>query len=1039
MLQELMTLGEYRPITIMFVDLVGSTRIAREYSREEGREIILKFRRVVREAVERYGGHMARAFGDGLLIGFGHPRTHEDDAERALRAAQDIHSGLRTLAATEGIDYRTHIGIATDMVLVGDEAERMELQSDEYFGEGPILAKNLQDEAKSGETVICEATWQQVNHLFECDVLPDREFKNFDSRIDAYKVRAEISGATRLQRSNMRPRTKLVGRQDQLNVLMDKWAIARRGGLQIVTVSGEPGIGKTRLLSAHRQHPALGKHSTVVYKCLRHYERTPYFPFGTQMEVWLGIRSDDTHEKRLDKLQSRMGSILNATQIKVLASMFAPTPEGDKFLSALSEDAFHEHMLNVFVASMHGLTLDRPSLLHFEDAHWIDPSSMRLLREGLARVPDLPILLVVSHRSDYSPDFLPDQPSTEIRLRSLPPTQARSMIRAQPGSGELDEHAVDAIIESTQGVPLFIEHYTQMVLDGRVGAGTPPSSDKPSAVPEQIFGLLFEQLDDTGPDKGVALAATAIGRPFDTRLLAAAAGITPEETQPVVERLMQKGLLREARSDAELPYRFEHVLVQDAGYHSMVSRHRKTLHERIARHLADERPELAERDPELLAHQFREAGIHDSAVAMSLKVCERALSRFAYHEARIQAELALKLLRNLPQEEQPPLRMRLKLLSGIANSALRGYGDSETLDAFRDAFEIAADLGENRAFLRSAQGLFAAYQAHANYELAGSFGQQIREKIGARGSLLDSPYARATADRIQGSALIWQGAFRQAHETLKRALEQTAVQNGVDRVDTTAHQTIASLALVEAFLGNADSATELATKAIENAKLSGAPMAIGNAMLMACNVHQILRHPDAMSHAKALEAFALEQRMPFYTWGARSFIGVALYQDEERVEEGYDLLNEAWPKYQKTVARANQVFVCVERAEGCRLMGRHRDGLDAIEEGLRLMEEYGERNFEAELHRLNGALRIILGDNSKGALGSIKTAKEIAIRQGSRLFELRALVELAALSADGRIEADYIPELADLVEAWPPDGNSTDLKRAADLVSSMAQ
>lgn len=1038
-MQDLTTLGEYRPITIVFVDLVGSTRIARGYPHEQGREIILNFRRVVQEAVNRYDGHTARAFGDGLLIGFGHPRAHEDDAERALRAAQDIHAGLKTLSASDGIDYRTHIGIATDMVLIGDEAERIELQSDEYYGEGPILAKNLQDEAKSGETVICEATFQQIRNLFECEVLPDRDFKNFDEPINAYRVRKEFSGAARLQRSNMRARTKLVGRRDQLNALMDRWGAVRQDGLQVVTVSGEPGIGKSRLLSAHRQHPALGKHHTVVYKCLRHYERTPYFPFGAQMEVWLGIRSEDTNEQRMEKLQSRMGAILDTAQIRVIASMFAPSPEGDRFLSAMSEDAFHEQMIAIFVASMHGLTLDRPALLHFEDAHWIDPSSMRLFRDGLARIRKLPILLVISHRPETTPDFLGDLPHTAIRLQHLSAQQARSMVRAQPGGKEMDEHTIDRIVDTTQGVPLFIEHYTQMVLDGTVKTGSIPSSDEPTSVPEKIYSLLFEQLDDAGPDKGVALAATAIGRPFDTRLLAAAAGVTPEETQPVIERLMKKGLLREARSGTELPYRFEHVLVQDAGYHSMVRQHRKTLHERIARHLAEERPELAERDPGLLARQFREAGIHDRAIAMSLKVCERALSRFANYEARNHAEISLKLLSNLPVDEQPPLRMRLQLLFGIANSALRGFGDSETLDAFQDAFELAAEMGDNRVFLRAAQGLYAAYHAHANYELAGSFGHRIREKISAKGGSLDTQYARAVADHMQGSAMIWQGAFREAHERLSKALERTGSANGAARPNAAPHQTQASLALVEAFLGNAGSATGLARKAIESARKSGTPMAIGNAMLMACNAHQILRHPDALSHAKALETFAIEQRMPFYTWGARAFIGCALYQDENRVEEGYKLLNEAWPKFQKTAARANQVFVCVERAEACRLMGRYRDGLDAIQEGLRLVEEYGERNFEAELHRLNGALQIGMGGNSATAIDSIETAREIATRQGSRLFELRALIELAELSAAGRVETDFMGELAGLVREWPADGNSTDLKRATDLVTSMVQ
>lgn len=1028
--------GANRPITIAFIDLVGSTRIARGYSPDESQEIILKYRDAVEPAVERYGGYVARAFGDGLLVCFGHPHAHEDDPERALRSAAEAHLALKALSEEDGVTYRTHIGIATSLVLIGDEASRTRLQSDELFGEAPILAKNLQDLAGPSETVICETTWQRVREQFECEMLAPAWFKNYEEPVTAYRVQDEISGVRRLANANRRPSSNLLGRKSELDDLMDGWSSVRQNGLQVVALSGDAGIGKTRLLNAHRRHPALGRHHCLVYKCLTHYQKTPFFAFITQMELWMGIRADDSTETRLEKLRKHAAPMLDETLFATASALIAPTRAGDALLANLPEKAFHARVVEIFVTFMEHGARERPILVHFEDAHWIDPSSRRLLREGLPRIQDLPIQFVISHRCDFEPDFLPEDATRRLHLGALSGDAAREMVLAVPGADVLDAQTIDRIVSTTQGVPLFIEHYTRTILNGLRLTGKLPLADEPAPLPDQIYGLLFQQLDDAGPDRGVALAATAIGGSFDTELLAAAAGMNAEDTQPVIDRLIDQGLFAQSATDTDLAYRFTHAMVLEAGYHSLVKIHKKSLHERIAQYLDAERPELAERYPELLARQFRLAGIHDKAIEMYLQAGGRALARFANHEAVLHAERGIKLLPNLSDAARPWLEMQLHLLLGLADSALSGFGVARTLDAFRAAFDQSEALEDPRSFLRAAQGLYSAHFAHANYGEAGTIGRRIRSFAGKITDTRKLELAESMADRIEGSALIWQGEFSTARMLLERRFN--AIGSGAESPaqDPAAHQTLASLGLVEAFTGNAAKATRLAEDAIAAARERGTPMAIGNAMLMACNIHQILRHPNAASHAAALEQYAIEQNMPFYVWGARSFMGVALYQDEDRVEEGYLLLNEAWPEYQRTAARANQVFVCVERAEGCRLMRRPAAGLESIEKGLRLVETFGERNFEAELHRLRGVLLHDLGDNTGEATGVIETALQIARSQSSRLFELRALMDLGELAVQGRADPGYLTALADLLDTWPEDDSLPELARAAHILGA---
>ncbi|MEL6999351.1 MAG: AAA family ATPase [Pseudomonadota bacterium] len=998
--------GQFRPITVVFIDLVGSTRISRQLEREESRRIIKQFRNQVVAVVEAFGGTTERAFGDALLIGFGHPKAHEDDPERAVRASQAVHVALEDLSTAEGRTYQASIGIATDMILVGDERDRVALQSDEYFGAGPILASRLQDEAEPGQTIICEDTAKYVRPVFELDDLRGLELKNFDEPVDAYRVVREISRTARQIAADKGTQRDLVGRKSELDLLMDRWRLACETPGQIVLIEGKPGIGKSHLMSAQRNHQALGKHGLVIYRCLRHSSTTPFFPFITQSELWCGIRASDGPDTRIQKLSERFGHILDSSQFAILSAMIVSTKDGERLLSSLVPDVFHAKVVEIYLSTMRALCSSSPMLLHFEDIHWIDSSSRRLLDEVIPVLADLPLMLVLSYRSGAGVEPWQDRHVTHLELDPLPSTVTQELVRRLPGADTFDQDTVEHISDVSAGLPLFVEHYTSLVKD-LVKTGRPlPVFGDTADIPQQVFGLLFEQLDDTGSDRHVALAATAIGRPFDRDLLAAAAGLKADEASGAIERLIGQGLIVEAHSDSDLPYRMSHVMLQDAGYRSMLSGQREELHRRIAHYLENNRDDLVDLAPELLARQFSGAGFDGRAAEMFIEAGRKANARFAAKETADHARNGLGHLTKVAEPERSKLRMHLQFLLALAKSAKDGFGSAEALDAFTQSFELAEAAGDRRIFQRSAQGLFAAQQAHANFDMAASYGAHIHQLIAEGHPAADAKRGASLADHMIGVARTWQGRFAEARFHLRRGLdlsdgEMPQGDHGAPGTD----QSMVALALVEAFMGNEADALRLARQAIATARRSGSPMSIGNAMLMTCNLYQVLRHPDALSNARALEAYALEQRMPFYVHGARSFVGVALYQDPDRVREGYDLLNEAWPRFKETAARANQVFVCVERAEGCLQMKDYATGLLQIEEGFRLAETYDERNFEAELYRVKGALLLASGDNSEAPMTCLTTALEIATRQDAKLFEARARSDLAALAETGRIDA----------------------------------
>lgn len=1024
---------EKRQITVMFADLVGSIELSRTLDPEDVAALTVRYQLIVEAAAKRFGGHISRFVGDGVLVLFGWPEARENDPERAVRAALDIHAALADDALTDTVPLRCHIGIATGMVMVGDVAARNIAQSDAVFGETPNLAARLQTLAGPAETVISESTWRCVSDWFACRSTGQTNLAGFVEPVRSFRVMRPRDLSERLKRTDQPKPCRMIGRDAPLATLREKWNLAKSGKGQIAVVSGEAGIGKTRLMFEQRADDTLGPHTIVFYHCSPFHSHSALYPFITHTEHWCGILDTDSPTLRREKVAHRVGDNLSAEQFDLLMSVLAPTREHEAQFANTTEQDFWQGLFDIFLSNLKRYSKEAPVLMHFEDIHWIDPSSLKVVRSMIAAFAELPVLCVLSHRSDMRTDFLKGPHVTHLTLEGLEEEDARDLVDAVKGNDVLEPALVDGIVQQTNGVPLFIEECTAAIC--KSGMALPGTGSGAAPIPESLYDLLTQQLDGARPFKPLLLAGAVAGRVFDLEMVAHLTGLDLREAEEAARILIAQNLLLRDRTRDASSYQFRHALVREAAYRSLVKPRRLELHGQIASFLELHRPELATREPELLAWHFQQADLPVRAVSYWTAAAARYLRRFANREADQHARNGLTLLADVPEEGREVAELQLQSMRAMANRALRGYGAPDTIQALERAFELAEKLGDRKTFVRAGRGLFTSYQVLGDYQRAGAFGHRIAAK-------LDDNHANMVAHYIIGVPLTWRGRFHEASDALRKA-EAFGTAHLAEaeprRQDVAGIIQIGAMnALVEAYTGNGQVAMNEADRAIALARQTGQPLTLANAVHMACNVYQMLTHPDAMRIARDLEEVSDACGYPFYVASAKCHIGGALLQSGAYAD-GYDVLSQGWTELQATGNVASGAFVWAELAKGCHLLGRHDEGLEAIGRGLDCVETYDERNFEAELHRIHGLLQRDGAADPAAAEKAFRLAAHTAHAQGARLFELRALVELTALRKTQTDPAVHVrlAGLADqLAERMPASLAVPDIDQARKLCPS---
>ena len=662
--------AERRQVTVLFSDLVGSTALSARMDPEDLREVISTYQKCVAEVVRRFDGFIAKYLGDGVLVYFGYPRAHEDDAERAVRAGLELISAVS--AFNTSVPLQTRVGIATGLVVVGDLIGAGEAQERGIVGETPNLAARLQGVAESNTVVIAESTRKLLGNLFELQDLGAREVKGIAEPVRAWAALRPSSVASRFEALHTTGLTALVGREEELELLLRRWSKAKTGEGQVVLLSGEAGIGKSRLTATLLERLVGEPHTRLRYFCSPQHTDSAFYPVIGQMERAAGFVYDDTPQVKLNKLDAVLAQTSTSKQDAALFAEMLSLPNDGRYPSLeLTPEQRRQRTLEALTAQLARSARQRPVLMIVEDGHWIDPTSLEVFGRTVDRVKTLSALLIVTFRPEFDAPWAGRSHVTSLALNRLGERETATIIACLVGNKELPADVMAEIVERTDGIPLFVEEMTKAVLEAE-GEGAAQHTSVALAVPASLHASLMARLDRLGPAKEVAQIGAALGREFSHALLAAVVRKPEAELQSALDRLVATGLLFRQGVLPQVSYLFKHALVQDAAYGTLLREPRRALHARIAEALESQFTNIAESQPELLARHCTEAGLIEKAAGLWGKAGQRSLARAALVEGAEQIKRALDQIATLPTT--PALRgEEIKLEVAFANAlALTG-------------------------------------------------------------------------------------------------------------------------------------------------------------------------------------------------------------------------------------------------------------------------------------------------------------------------------------------------------------------------------
>ena len=716
----------------MFVDLVGSTALSARLDPEEMRKVLRAYQDTVAGEISRYEGHVAKFMGDGVLAYFGWPIAHEDDAERAARAGLAVTRSVAALQSPDGQTLAARIGIATGLVVIGDLVGSGEALERDVIGETPNLAARLQALAEPGQVVIAESTYRLLGRLFDVEDLGRRRLAGFGEPLRVLRVLGQSAAEDRFEALHGTGLVPLVGREQELALLLDRWERVGDGEGQVVLLSGEPGIGKSRLVRALRERLARETYTPLSHFCSPFHQTSPLYPVIDLLERGAGFARDDGPLEKLDKLEALIAAATRdvAGAAPLLAALLS-IPIADRYPPLeLSPEQQKQRTFEALVDQITGLAAHRPVLAVYEDVHWADPTTLELLELVIERVRTLPMLVLITCRPEFSPRWSGHAHLTLLTLSRLGRRQGTSMVEQLTGGKALPAEVLAQILARTDGVPLFVEELTKVVLESGLLV---EESDRyvligplpPLAIPATLHDSLMARLDRFAPVKQVAQIAACIGREFSYDLVSMTAPLSEDTLQDALKGLCASELVFCRGTPPNASYRFKHALVHEVAYRSLLRSRRQQLHARIAAVLEERFPQTAETNPELIGHHYAEAGLRDQAVVYFQRAGARALERSTYLEAISHLARGLELLEASPDTtERVQRELELQLALGSALMATRGYAAPEVEQAYVRARALCSHIGHTPQLFPVLHGLYRIYHVRGDLKAAQEVGEQ---------------------------------------------------------------------------------------------------------------------------------------------------------------------------------------------------------------------------------------------------------------------------------------------------------------------------
>ena len=1019
--------AERRQVTVLFCDLVESTELVNLLDPEDTGALLSRYRDACTNTVASFDGYVAKFMGDGVLAYFGYPQAKENAAENAVRSALALVAAVGQIKRPDGRAFQVRIGIATGLVVVGELIGSGAARERSITGDAPNLAARLQALAQPDAIIIGGPTRRLLGERFAYESLGEHKLKGFPAPAQVWRVLREVAVETRFAATRTERPGAFVGRKEESSLLLDRWQRAAQGQGQFVFISGEAGVGKSRLADTFVDLVAHERCYRVTCQCSPYHTNSALHPVIRHLERAAGFAPADGDAEKLDKLEAmlRGGGTDTVSSTSLVADLLSlPTTRYPPL--ELSPPQRKTATLAALVELLTGLARDAPVLLLLEDAHWIDPTTKELWTRLIDGIGGSRLLALVTARPEFASPWKESAAASSLELARLTHAEAVDLAAATAAPRLLEAAVLDDIVAKSDGIPLYVEELTKAVVE----SGTA----KQATVPATLQDSLMARLDRLGPAKEIAQVAAVIGQHFSQPLLAAVASCPAGELATSMNNLLEAELVYRRGQNGEASYSFKHALVRDVAYDNLLRSRRQQLHERVSEVLLKNFAPLAESEPELLAHHFHQAALWDAACTYRERAGDRALSRSSYTESVAHFSEALaEAAQILQTSERRRRELGLLLKLGPPVTIIKGPQSPEVEDLYRRACEHAVALEDEAALFKGTWGLW--YNANIGRRLDRARDRSEELMVLGRKSndedlLLEAFHCRWSTAQFRGDM---QTAF-------------DASQEGMRRYDCAKHAWMGPVfgghdpgvcayqvqAIAHAIFGRCAESARFQQQAIDLAEALGQVSNRGIALIGATTAAQIASDYAALIHYSDV-AIALADKYGLPPLHAHaSFMRGSALAFHSDLETGVAAMEAQF-------ARASAVgpflrFYAGVLADGQQRLGRIDAALEVVRRALETVTEPGVGFFVSELHRIQGLCLLCQG-NADEAIGALRTAVEIARTQSATLLELRAAMSLARAAIAQRRPGEDIHALRQLCASLPSLFDAQDLREASELLS----
>ncbi|WOH69411.1 AAA family ATPase [Bradyrhizobium sp. BWA-3-5] len=996
--------GERRHLSVMFCEMVHSTAIAARLDPEDMRALIGAYHGCIAEVIGHYSGTIARYMSESALIYFGFPQAHEDDAERAVRAALaliDAVASIQNVAET----LQIRIGIATGTVLLPELLIEKTLAEREVVGETPNLAARLQAMAEPGTVLICASTRRLTQATFCYRDLGLVALKGWTQPLQVYQVQGTSGVESRFEATHTAKLPPLFGREEEIELLLRRWRQATFDGGRMVTLTGEPGIGKSHIALALNERIQGESHITLRYFCSEHHTHSALFPFINQLERAAEFERGDSPQERRSKLDALLAqSTHNPEHLAVLASLLALPVDDHYRLRDVTPQKRKEKTFAALLAQLDGLAAQQPVLLIFEDVHWIDPTSLELLAIAVEQVPLLRALMLITARPEFTPPWPSYPHTTTVPLTRLGRRDGAALVLRVTGGKTLPKEVMEHILAHTDGVPLFIEELTKMVLEGgllqeRYGEYVLDGPLPSFAIPTTLQASLMARLDRLSPVRDVAQISAVAGREFHYELVSAVAGLPKQRLDEALDQLVRSELVFRRGEIPNAVYTFKHALVRDAAYAGLLKSRRVQLHAAIARGLEQKFPEVAQAQPEIVAYHYTQARNYVKALHYWYEAGKQSAARSAHNEAIGHLKEGLN---QIPNIGEPMLRNKSELLLQISlgNSlrATKGWSTDSVKHAYTRALQLSKESGLDEHILPAVFGLWTWNFVRASLGEAQSLAEHLLKSTESA----DNSVYNVLAREALGFTLFAQGKFSAAHAELERSISLCEDSKAAAYLELSAQDPRVHVRSYDSMavwmLGYPDRALRLCAEARRYADASQHPFSEAIARTIGLRVHQLRGDAAVVAgEANAAVAFCEEHEFVHYLAMALIFRGWAT-ADQGELEKGIAEIKEGLEKARATGALVLESYSLGLLADAYIKNKRYRQAYDSLKQAeLRLSGENSTRFYAAEIYRLLGETCLRSNQNLDQAEQYFCKGLEVAREQKARSFELRVSLSMCDL------------------------------------------